>query len=406
MKVLVADDSSTSRMVICSLLKKWDHEVVECANGYEAWEVLQKEDGPRIAILDWMMPEMNGPELCRKLEQRAEGALVYTILLTSKTERRDMIMGLSSGAHTFIKKPCDAAELHTWLTVGARILSYEQELAETNNRLKTYATQMEQLAQERAAQLVHADRMATLGLMAAGIAHEVNNSTSMISGNIQTVERFWPYMKTALEQQLAQQADASDRLPFILDEMPGILSGVRKGVERVTKIVAGLKAFARRDVQERSPFSIKKCIHDALDLCPITLRRPFEITVTAPDDLPHVDANEQQVEQVLVNLIVNACDAMSESGTGTELHIVAESNTDNVVVHVLDTGPGIDTKKLEMIWQPFFTTKPVGKGTGLGLSISHGLIEENGGSITVENRPEGGAHFIIRLPRADRNVAE
>ncbi len=139
MKVLIADDSPTTRFSLRNNLIEWGYEVEEACDGREAWRLLNLDDPPRIAILDWMMPEMEGVEICRKLQDRSNGPFVYTILLTSRNDSKDLVCGLESGAHNFQFKPYSPIELRSHVNVGKR-------LVESDDKLKEYAAQMERLA--------------------------------------------------------------------------------------------------------------------------------------------------------------------------------------------------------------------------------------------------------------------
>jgi len=395
-KVLIAEDLRTSRMVISRLLDRWGFEPVPCEDGLAAQAALAMPDGPRIAILDWMMPLRTGPEVCAWIAGELD-TFVYTILLTSKTERGAMLEGLTAGAHAYISKPADPVELKTWIEVGLRIVAYEGELAAKGAALQRYATQMEALAEERARQLVHADRMATLGTMSAGIAHEINNSATLLSGNVQTLEKFWPVVLEALESGTPPEK-GDGRLGFIREEIPGVLSGMRSGVVRISKIVNGLRTYARRGESDAlEPAQINDCIRSAVELCENALKRTATATLDLEPDLPLIPAAPHQMEQVFVNLIVNSCDAIRPGAPGA-ITIATRRAGDGIAVVCEDTGPGIPEEILEKIWDPFYTTKGVGKGTGLGLSISLGIIESHGGTVRVENRCGGGARFTITLP--------
>tara|TARA_R110001592_G_scaffold105903_3_gene297712 strand:- start:799 stop:2022 length:1224 start_codon:yes stop_codon:yes gene_type:complete len=400
-KVLIAEDLRSSRLVIVRLLAKWGFEPIPCKDGLAAQEALAQPDGPRIAILDWMMPNRSGPEVCEWIADEL-GAFVYTILLTSKSEQADLFRGLTAGAHAYITKPTDPPELEAWLKVGLRVVGYETELACKNEELQRYATQMELLAEERAKQLVHADRMVTLGTMIAGIAHEINNSTTLLSGNVQTLEKFWPVVETSLRE-VAKSDQEDSRLGFILKEAPNILNGMRSGVVRISKIVKGLRTYAHHEgSDDLEPTQINDCIHAALELCDSALRRTATATLNLATDLPQVLATPHQIEQVFVNMVVNACDAIRPTAPGV-ISITTSSENDNILINFEDTGSGIPAEIIGKIWDPFFTTKGIGKGTGLGLSISLGIIESHGGTYRVENRNGGGARFIMTLP-INKNV--
>ncbi len=396
MKILIAEDDPTLQMVLKSILQRLGHEIVVAEDGNQAWKILQT-DSPKLAILDWMMPGIEGVELCRRVRERTDGDYVYIILLTGKVENKDIVAGLDAGADDYITKPFDSDVLHSRVAVGARIVQYETVLAEKNVQLQHYGSEMEKLAQERSKQLIHAERMATVGLLSAGIAHEINNPATFIAGNIQTLERFCTDMEPALRQQIQQNGEDTEKLQFILQEMPKAVEGIHNGVTRISRIVKGLKSFCRKNEEPLAACDINTCVEQALELCHNALKYYVTIEQDLAENLPQIIADSQQIEQVLINLFVNAADAMTEYGRGT-LTIKTQGTDNSVVVKVSDTGPGILEDKFDDIWQPFFTTKPPDKGTGLGLFTVRGIIENHEGQIKAENKTTGGAEFTITLP--------
>lgn len=395
-KVLIADDLRSSRLNIQKLLEHWGYEPVPCEDGLAARDALATPGGPRIAILDWVMPGMTGPEVCKWIAEEL-GTFVYTIFLTSKSDQQDLVAGLTAGAQAYLTKPARPAELETWIRVGLRMVSYEQRLAEQNERLRDYGQRMESLAEERARQLAHASRMATLGTMSASIAHEINNSTAMLSGNVQTLEKFWPVVREALATR-AGTPGADDRLDFILEETAAVLAGMRGGVGRISKIVRSLRTFSRReDNSDFVPCQINECLHAAADVCENARDGGITLEWRLDPALPQTVASGHALEQVFANFIVNACDAMRPQGGGS-LTIRTWREHNHILIAFEDTGPGIDRENMENIWNPFYTTKGPGEGTGLGLSISLDIIKDHDGRCEVENRSEGGARFTVRLP--------
>ena len=396
MKVLIAEDDSASRMALKITLQKWGHEVIVAEDGSQAWELLQIEN-PKLAILDWMMPGVEGIELCRKIRGQSDCDYVYVILLTSRVEKEDIVAGLDAGADDYITKPFDREVLRSRIAVGVRIVQYETLLAEKNVQLQRYGSEMEKLAEERSKQLVHAERMATVGLLSAGIAHEINNPATFIAGNIQTLGKFYEDLEPVLLERTKQGCQDAEKLEFILQEMPKAVEGIRNGVRRISRIVKGLKSFCRKNENSVAACDINTCIEQALELCHNALKYYVTIERDLAENLPHITADSQQIEQVLINLIVNAADAMMEQGQGT-LSIKSQRADNSVVVKISDKGPGIPDDKLDDIWQPFFTTKPPDKGTGLGLFTVRGIIENHEGLISLENKSSGGVEFTITLP--------
>ena len=400
MKILVADDDLTTRVALAQMLDKWGYEAVTAEDGGQAWR-LYEVCSPDVAILDWMMPEVDGPQLCRRIRQNQDSQYTYVILLTCRGDRTDVTSGLDSGAVDYICKPFDAEVLRSRLGAAERIIKYERLLTEKNAQLQRYSTRMEQLAEERSRHLVHAERMASVGLLSAGIAHEINNPTTFISGNVQTLERFWQDIEPFLI--IPNNINAVDRakLNFVAREMPGAIQGIRDGVRRISKIVNGLMVFCRKDQEALVPCDTNACIEQALDLCHNALKRHVTVATNLATDLPNVLGDCQQLEQVFINLFTNAADAMEAHGSGT-LTVSSFYNHPTVVATVADSGCGIPENMLNDIWQPFYTTKPPGKGTGLGLYTVLGIIERHHGSISVQNQTTGGALFRITLPALDQ----
>jgi two-component system NtrC family sensor kinase len=398
MKILSADDDLTSRMLLKANLARWGYEVVSVEDGTQAWERLVADPGLRFAILDWMMPGSDGIDVCRRLADNALGRFVYTILLTSRAEKKDIVAGLEAGAHDFLSKPFNPAELRSRVQVGCRILEYEKNLANANHRLEVYATEMENLAETRARQLAHSERLATLGTMSAGIAHEINNPAAFISGNAQTLERFWQVIQDHVDW---EHGEDPEKLEFIRTETPHILKGIQEGVGRISSIVKGLKSFSSRDAGTLSDCSVNGVIGSALALFSNLPKARMAIVQDLQQDLPDVRGNAQELEQVFINLFVNAAQAIPKNRTGT-LIVRTWLHDKSVYTAVEDDGPGIPGDTLGKIWDPFFTTKSVGEGTGLGLAITLGIIERHSGQIVAENRPEGGARFLLRLPATER----
>ncbi len=341
---------------------------------------------------------MDGVEVCRRMRAN-KGGQPYIMILTAKSGKEDVVAGLQAGADDFLSKPYDQCELSARVRTASRLIELQDKLSEQVVELARYASKMELLAEERAKQLARADRMATLGILSAGIAHEINNPTTFISGNAQTMERAWEMVRERLEKSGAMAAGGDENFAVIVEEFPKMLAGVRKGVERVSKIVKGLKSYAHQEKGDKKPSCPRAVIEAALELCGNALKYKVTVEKRFSEPLPDILCNPQQVEQVLINLFVNAADAMGEQKKRGTLRIEVDSDGETVAIVVIDNGPGLPESILERIFDPFFTTKGE-KGTGLGLAISKGIIEEHGGALEARNLDGKGAMFTIRLPAA------
>ena len=404
-KILIADDDPTTLMILEATLTRWGYEVVVAHDGDEAWAALGLADSPRMMILDWMMPGMDGLALCKRIRASRDPGGRYVILLSAKNEKDDLVEALEAGADDFLTKPWDLRELQSRIHVGQRMLACQDELSKKAERLAEYAANMEMLAEDRAKQLVHADRMTTLGLLAAGMAHEINNPSTYILGNQGILKDFWCCIVSVLDGVLSSGSGKGDKVygierkqvEHVIAEFPNTLDGIETGVCRISKIVSDLKRFARKGDVTCRDCQAREIIDNALALCAGPLKHNATVQVNVQENLPDLFVDSQQIEQVIINLLTNASSAVADGGK-VNIHISALDSGGWLLLKVEDDGPGFSEQALKNMWTPFFTTKPPGEGTGLGLSISQGIVENHGGTIDASNRPEGGAAITIRLP--------
>jgi len=409
MKILIAEDDATCRQALQAMLEKWGHEVVVASDGNNAWELMQHPDAPKLMILDWMMPGMNGVDLCRKIRERYGLGRVYIIILTFRRRRDDVTLGLNAGADDYIIKPFNKDELRKRVAAGVRYIianhTPEQKAppVEKTAVMQRYALEMDKLAEERELRQLYTDRIAELGLLSAGIAHELNNPSTYVLGSVQNLKMYWKEIKPLLTKQIAGRRDRH-KIDFIAEKIQSNLDSICMGVERILNIIDGLKAYVRMDTGQKSSCDVNKCVEQALELCHNVIKYNITVEKQLADNLPQINAEGLQIEQVLINLVTNAADAMREQKQAI-LTIQTYQSDNTVTIVVSDTGPGIDESELENIWQPFFTTKPVGKGTGLGLATVRKIIDSYNGKIEVRNKPQGGAEFTITLPLQQEAVA-
>jgi signal transduction histidine kinase len=389
MKILIAEDDAASRGLLAAFLLKRGYDVTAAADGLKAWETLRAGGPFDLALLDWNMPGMDGVELCRRIKAERKDLYTYVIVLTSKNSTPEIVEAFEAGADDYISKPPEMAVLCARVGAGLRVVALQNKLGE-------YARDMESLATERAAQLARADRLVTIGLLSAGVAHEINNPASNISVNLQTISKNWPVVSGYLEGLPAPSAEG-ERARAVLAEMPHMVREMQNGVVRIKKITDGLKAYARPGNGLKKAVDVNRCAEEALKLCGGRLGKKISVVRELAAELPGVAADEGQVEQVLINLLINAADAIESRERG-EITLRTASEAGSVIIRVRDDGPGIPEEAMRKIFKAFFTTKETGKGTGLGLFISQSIIEGSGGAISAKNHPGGGAEFTVKLP--------
>jgi len=284
-----------------------------------------------------------------------------------------------------------------------------QELAEVTSRaLEARVAEEVGKNREKDVLMLQQDKLASIGLLAAGVAHEINNPMGFIMSNLKTlkgyVENLGQY--TSLLQALVSRegsnegqhmaGEASEKLdiPYILDDIGKLVAGSSGGAERVKRIVTDLRNFSRSDEAQFMETDLNQCIQSTANVVHNEIKYVAELEFNL-GDIPHIICNPQQINQVVANLLVNAAQAIDGFGYIT---VTTSSEGEQVVMTVADTGRGIPERFRGRVFDPFFTTKDVGKGTGLGLSISYGIIKKHFGTIGFETESGVGTTFTVRLP--------
>ncbi len=421
MKTLIAEDDAANRRLLEVTLTRWGHQVITARDGNEAWQTFEADgDAPQLAILDWMMPGRDGPDVCRLIRERPNQPYVYVLLLTARDQKRDFLAGMDAGADDYLVKPFDPNELQARLRAGQRVLDLQAQLLAQNVRLEQTA-RSERAAHDALKQaqshLVQSEKMIGLGQMVAGVAHEINNPLAFVTSNMAVLERD----VKALEQILALYGEGDDALArhqpdlaariqdlagrvdlaYTLPNLADLLARSRDGLRRIQNIVRDLRDFARLDAGDRQEADLNAGVASTLNIIGGRARaKQVRLESELSSDLPRALCFPAKINQVVMNLLANGIDASPPGGVvRVRTRRASDDPADAVEIVVEDAGPGIDPEARERIFDPFFTTKPIGEGTGLGLSISYGIVRDHGGTIVVDAVPgSGGARFTIRLP--------
>ena len=405
-QILIVDDQENVRNLFVDCLSA-RYNCAEASSVSEAFTQLRAAEFA-LVITDVIMPGLSGTELLRKI---VENYPYTAVIMVSGVDRPQRALdAVRLGAFDYLIKPCDldvleltverALERRT-LMLNAR--QYKLDLEARNNELVRSKTQLERLQ----TQIVQSEKMASLGQLAAGIAHELNNPVGFVYGNLdflnQCIGGLIKLLNYYDEAELTDSAASGAALikeqidyQILLKDLDSIICDCRDGAERIRDIVQNLRTFSRLDEAEFKKTDIQEGIDSTVRLLSRYFSTDNITLVRDYGELPLIDAFSGQLNQVWMNLLVNAAQAVSQKGG--EVRITTRAEGEFVFVAVSDTGGGIAPEHLNRIFDPFYTTKPVGEGTGLGLSISFGIVERHGGTITVDTKLNEGSTFTVMLP--------
>jgi len=361
------------RSLLCELLRERNYDVVAVETAEEGLAA-HRATPFELMLVDWTLPGMSGLDLCRAVRAREGGEDVVILVITGRNRAEDLNTVLDAGASDYLSKPIDAEIL------GTRLLIAERAIRDSARRALE--------RKDMQSRLVFADRMASVGTLAAGVAHELNNPLMYVLSNLHL---------TREELEVPSDGAWLDRAKQQVDE-------AIHGAVRMQNVVRDLKTFSRVDDEQRGNVDVRGVLESSINMCwnqirhRATLKRDFEPT-------PLVEVNESRLGQVFLNLLINASQAMPERSVKTNVIVVRTyTNSDGwAVIEVIDNGTGIAPETRGHIFDPFFTTKGVAEGTGLGLSICRNIIQSAGGSIDADSQVDRGTTFRVKLPPSKRS---
>jgi signal transduction histidine kinase len=347
MRVLVADDKATTRFKLKKMLNDWGYEVVEATNGNEAWEILTGGGSPSLALLDWVMPGMTGVEVCKKLDEKNKGQLQYLILLTSKSEKKDLVYALDNGAHDFVSKPVFPEELRSRIDVGRRLV----EMSRLKNKF--------------------------LGMA----AHDLRNPLYLIRGLAELM----------LEEEI-DSVSSQEFLKKIVNAGDGMLALINDLLD-ISAIESG-----RLELQIEQNL-LKPVIEQCIALiAPLASKKNIRIDHEL-EEVVYAEFDPVRIAQVIENLLSNA---VKFSPLDTTISIFLTEENQHVKVSVKDEGPGISDEERDKLFGEFqkLSAQPTGdeSSTGLGLAIVKKIVEAHQGYLEVESEYGKGAVFSIFIP--------
>ena len=387
-RVLLVDDNPDMLSYIAAQLNR-DYQLLFAKDGREGVD-RAKSDIPDLIISDVMMPYKDGYQLCREIKAEARTCHIPVILLTAKTDLSTKIEGLEHGADDYLTKPFNSQELRARVRSLLNLRKLEREIQLRSHQLEETLRALK----ETQGQLVQSEKMAALGLLVAGVAHEINNPVSFAKGSLAIVRRSLEELKSADRLSPAEIAE-------LLEDIGTSFRVIQNGLDRTENIIRSLKNFVRKDEEVLKAFDIHEGFESTLQLFQHELSRRITIHRDYGTVAP-IEAIPGQINQAFMNVVQNAVQAIPDRG---EIFIKTEQQGDQVRISVRDTGSGISEKDLSRIFDPFFTTKDVGKGTGLGMTITYKIIETHHGKIEVKSKTGSGTEVIISLPLAQPDAS-
>ncbi len=393
MTVLMVDDEANVLRSLKRILRIESYNIVTATSGEEGLAVI-REQQVNMIISDQRMPGMSGIEFLEKAREVCPDAI--RIILTGYSDLQTAEDAINRvQIYRFLCKPWNDEDLKNTIREGLNKWWLEQEnkkmfrtIQEQNRSLKKWNERLEQKVEERTRalrdtqqQLIQSEKMASLGVLAGGVAHEINNPLGGILGITQLL------LSESFEDKQLQED----------------LETIQNAALHCSEIIKNLLSFSRdNDHRKRETTSFKKVVDEVIMLIGHTFRKKnIEVDKQIPEEFPYLNVNQHRIKQVLVNLLVNAQQASNKSET---VHIRAKCEPDGTIaIEVEDHGSGIPDEVVDKIFDPFFTTKPEGEGTGLGLSVSYRIVQEHGGKIIVKSSGEG---TCIRLVFPARTAAD
>lgn len=406
--ILIVDDSSANIMLLGSILQDHGYTVRAAITGELALKNVHRQ-APDMILLDVNMPGMDGYEVCKALKSEPSLVEIPVIFVSAAGDTEDKLRAFEEGGVDYVTKPFQAKEVLARVETHLTLARARKELEQKNSALEKALFELKQTQTH----LVQSEKMAALGMLTAGIAHELNNPLNFISASVQALKKIVVPFEELIH--LCEKSHGNcthferwcndNNHSELCETLIELVDNSCYGSNRAAEIVRGLRIFTRLDESELKSTDL----HENLDAVLLLLHNRYmnRIKITKNyGELPTWVCQPGKLNQVFMNLVSNAIDAIYAKPWQTpdeEITITTRLEERNdgywAVVDITDTGTGMTDDVKQRLFQPFFTTKNVGDGVGLGLAISHGIVHEHEGTIEVESAPGKGSTFRVIIPQ-------
>ena len=384
-RILLVEPHPEDRLLLRHALEEQGYAVEEAEDISAAMACLEQSPHP-LVVVDTDVPGLDAVSFVQQVQARQNPPRV--LLLATGSSRQEAVRAMRLGAQDYVTKPIDREE---FIARARHALEYKSLYEEyKSKRLAAEALNAELVASQQ--QIQEAEKMASLGRLVAGVAHEINTPIGVIHSNQDLLAR----SLAALQRLVADLAPGPPtvKMQQVQQVLSAIMEVDRNACQRIIEIVKNLKKLARRDEAERKTFNIHEGLDSTLQLANYEFKNRICIEKDY-GDVPPIEGYPNQLNQVFLNLLINAGQAIEGPGV---IRISTRRQDENVVILISDTGKGIPAEHLDQIFEPGFTTKGVGVGIGLGLAISWKIVQAHGGTIQVESKVGEGSVFTITLP--------
>jgi two-component system NtrC family sensor kinase len=407
-RILIVDDQTDNLRVLAAVLEFASYTNVTCLSDSRQLLPIFHEIQPDLVLLDLHMPHVDGLAAMDQLATVVpEDDYLPTLVLTGDNTSQAKEKALSHGAHDFLSKPLNRTEVqlrvknllqtrHLHLQLKTQNASLEQQVRERTELVEELGRTNQKL-RETQAHLIHSEKMAGLGQLVAGIAHEINNPLAFVINNIFIVLE-------GLDKLALRGVDLAPEESSKVSKLQTRIRDAYSGATRVKDLVSKLRTFSRLDEGTIKTINI----HESIESVLLFLRHKTEGRIEVErhyGEIEMLTCLAGELNQVLMNIIANAIDAIDAGDGPGRITIATQQQNGHFVIRIRDTGKGIPEEIRNRIFEPFFTTKPIGQGTGLGLAISYGIMKAHQGSMEFSSKTGEGTEFTLKIPVAMGSAA-